>query len=473
MIPQIIVQGHTGRRLAVVACLLLLPLFLGSGSSGQSKSSSTSQPAKQAPAPAPAAGASHAGQTGGAAARPAIGGPHGGPEAGSRTVRGADGTVRSLDASGRVTSIQHKGINATFGKDGRATLVQDTHRGLTVTRSAHGSRTVVSQLPAGAVVVSSGKNHGYVFRVLRPGYVQRTTIIGQRRFVGVYRESKYRGLLFHTYVPPVYYQPKFYAWAATPWAAPVAATWAWRGAPWFGASAGYFVPAAYYPSASFWLADYVMAADLSNAYQVQQEDAAGAPPAAPAADAAATPVSPAVRAAIADAVMQQIAEDRAAAAQSASQAASGPPAALDPAQRVFVVSSDLDVRNQSGAACTLSAGDVIIRLNEQVDTEKRVTVNVLSSKANDCPANTSTLVRVDSLQEMHNNFRQQVGSGLDKLANSHGTGGLPAAPPAGAFRSPDGQGQADLNAERALITQQQQAADASEAEAVAAAGSGG
>jgi aryl-alcohol dehydrogenase-like predicted oxidoreductase len=102
-----------------------------------------------------------------------------------------------------------------------------------------------------------------------------------------------------------------------------------------------------------------------------------------------------------------------------------------------------------------------------------VGVIVMSSKPGDCHLNSETSVDVIALQDMHNEFRQQIDSGLGKLASSQGVGGLPAGPAAGAIASRDGQVQADSNSEASLIQQQQQSANQAEIEARLASNGGG
>jgi hypothetical protein len=138
-----------------------------------------------------------------------------------------------------------------------------------------------------------------------------------------------------------------------------------------------------------------------------------------------------------------------------------------------VISSNLDVPTAEGATCPLTPGDIIVRTDDQIRAGNMVGVTVLSSKAGDCPLNSATSIEVAALQEMHNQFREQIDSGLGKLASNQGTGGLPSSPPAGAFNSRDGQGQADLNSEASLIQQQQQSANQAELEARLASNAGG
>ena len=137
-----------------------------------------------------------------------------------------------------------------------------------------------------------------------------------------------------------------------------------------------------------------------------------------------------------------------------------PPPALDPNQRTFVVSEHLDV-TQAGEPCTLTPGDVIYRTGDNLIDGNKVGVNIVASKAGDCPANTPTEIDVTTLQEMHNQFREQIDAGLSTLAASQGQGGLPPGPAAGARPDPEGTAQPDRDV-AATLAQQQNDADAAE-----------
>ena len=90
-------------------------------------------------------------------------------------------------------------------------------------------------------------------------------------YAHVYRSYYYGGHPYYGYYPAYYDNPGFYGWAYNPWAAPVAWGWGWGGAPWYGFYGGYFAPYAVYPSAAFWLTDYLISANLQAAYAAQAE----------------------------------------------------------------------------------------------------------------------------------------------------------------------------------------------------------
>ena len=127
------------------------------------------------------------------------------------------------------------------------------------------------------------------------------------------------------------------------------------------------------------------------------------------------------------------------------------PAALDPKHRVFVISAPLDV-SVGGDSCTLSAGDIVQRQENEPDSDNNVAVKVLSAKGDDCGIGSLPRVQVSDLQDMHNDFREKLDNGLDTLAK--GGNGLPKAPDVTKAANPDGQVQPDLNADDDLKAQE-------------------
>ena len=331
---------------------------------------------------------------------------------------------------------------------------------MVVNRGPRGGRVVETGRP-GARVVSYGARRGFVERGIpgRPGYISRTYVVGGRSYARVYGESRYRGVVYYNYVPAVYYGPRFYSWALNPWAAPVA--YGWGGgmvAPWFGFYAGYFTPSPVYASPDLWLTDYVISENLRLSYESQQagNDGQAPPPQSDAQPAAA--LSPEMKAAIANEVKQQLAAEQAAAAQPAAsiqpQSAAGseqlPPAL---SQKFFVVSSNLDITAAAGQACSLTPGDIIQRTGKEVMPDGGVAVEVVSSKPGDCAADFDGSVQVSDLQEMHNQFREQLDSGLKMLADNQ-TKRFPDGPPAAARPVADGTADPIPNAEAQLVSQE-------------------
>jgi hypothetical protein len=352
----------------------------------------------------------------------------------------------------------------------------------------------------GARVVSTGRGSGYVQRayVTRNGntYVSRTVVVNRVTYTTVYRSYSYHGYCcYYGYHPAYYYGPAYYGWAYNPWPAPVYYGWGWGGAPWYGYYGGYFAPYPSYPSAAFWLTDYLIAANLQAAYEARAaanaaaanaaaNDAVAATNSAPppqsqgndasAANSGTVTLSPEVKAAIAEEVKAQLAAEQSAAkpaaaagGQQATTTAAGSeevPPALDPARRTFVVASDLAVSGD-GEECQLTAGDVITRITDTPDDDRKVTVSVGASKKSDCAPGKQVAVAVDDLQEMHNHFQEQLDNGMKDLAAKQGSGGLPKAPDTKPVASDVPPPPPDASAEKAL-QEQQAAADQTEAQVV-------
>jgi hypothetical protein len=155
------------------------------------------------------------------------------------------------------------------------------------------------------------------------------------------------------------------------------------------------------------------------------------PPPAPAGSQASTgqvQLSPQVKQMVADEVKAQLASEQSSANDPSQSGGGDVPEALNPAVRVFVVSSSFDVANGSGEECALTAGDVVMRITDTPDATQAVSARVLSSMQADCTAGQTVAIGVQDLQEMYNQLQQQVDSGLKQLADNSGKGGLPKAP---------------------------------------------
>jgi hypothetical protein len=193
---------------------------------------------------------------------------------------------------------------------------------------------------------------------------------------------------------------------------------------------------------------------------------------APAASSNTVTLTPEVKQAIAEEVKAQLAaQEQQAASQGGGGGSSAPapanasaqvPPALDPAQRTFVVDSDVSVV-ANGQECGLTAGDVIMRLTDTPDGDNTVTASVAASKKSDCAAGQTVAVKVDDLQEMYNHFQEQLTSGMGELAKVQGTGGMPKAPDTSTNRSDVPAPPPDTTVAKTLQDQQQQA-DQTEAE---------
>ena len=332
----------------------------------------------------------------------------------------------------------------------------------------HGQRYELVR-PDHTRVVGLGPHRGYVERPLasRPGYVSRTYVVGGHSYARVYRTSRYRSVVYYNYVPAFYFQPLYYGWVVQPWPAPIAFDWGWGADPWYGFYGPYFAFAPFYPNASLWLTDYLLAANLRAAYENQAAaDPSDQSLASPAAQNTPATLTPAVRQAIADEVRQQVEAERTAAAQPFASlpdlprpADDRPPPALDPKFRTFVVSQDLEL-DVGGQTCMLTPGDIVVRASNNLVEQTKVPVTVLSSKPGDCPASSSGLLEVADLQEMYNDFREKVRDGLKTLADNQGKGGVPAGPAANPREVMPELSGPDLFAESELAKQQQAALQA-------------
>jgi hypothetical protein len=321
--------------------------------------------------------------------------------------------------------------------NGRVSDVHDAKRGMDVHHNLGGGRRVSVDRHDGSHLVAERGRRGYVER----GYHYRGHDFGRRSYYyhgreydRFYRGYGYRGLYLNVYAPGFYYGPAFYGWAYNPWAVPIAFGWGWAGNPWFGFYGGYFAPYPVYPSAAFWLTDYIISQDLQAAYAAHQEAAeeAGSPPAT-----GGQPVlTPEVKQMIADEVKNQLAlENQEATQNSANQdvdpGSSGIARLLsDGRPHVFVAGGNLDVTDASGQECVVSDGDTLQLQTPPPSDATAANLVVLSSKgAPECQISLTVQVQLTDLQEMQNHMRETIDQGLKDLQAKQGTGGLPAAPP--------------------------------------------
>ena len=423
-------------------------------------------------------------------------------------MRTQNGNTLQYNKSGQLDRVvTTHGTVARYNPQGGVRTIQTTN-GTTVFRAPNGQRqvTTVYRGPNGQIngrVVTTGPNRGYAERTYYHGgatYMRRTYVYGGHTTVAVYRGYGYRGVTYYRYVPPYYYRPAFYGWGYRPWGPAVVYTgWGWYGSPWYRSYGYYFAPYPVYPSAAFWLTDYLIAQNLQAAYAAQAAAAANANAAAANANAAAAnanaaaaqaqyqggapqqsadaqvTLTPEVKELIAQEVQRQLAAQQAAAEQSSAPGgAPAPdaqppttstdavPAALDPNLRVFVVTASLDV-TANGESCTLSPGDVLMRTDTTPDQDNTLAVNVVSSQKTDCAGGSTPRVQVADLQDMHNQFAEQLDSGLESLASNQGKDGIPAGPAADPRKNPDGTAAPDPAAV-ADLQKQQQAADQAEKE---------
>jgi hypothetical protein len=113
--------------------------------------------------------------------------------------------------------------------------------------------------------------------------------------------------------------------------------------------------------------------------------------------------------------------------------------------------------------CSLTAGDVISRVEDSPGNDGAVGISVLSSKSADCRPGAQPRIQVTDLQDMSNDLRAQTDEGLKRLSENQGKNGLPPAPDVNTTPNPNGQGTPDPDAVNQL-KQQQQDADQTEKE---------
>jgi len=411
--------------------------------------------------------------------------------AGHGSVSSAHSNISHM-APGRQVSLKGGG-SAHIRPNGQIRSIN--RNGMQIQHNLHGGRTIVAN-HNGARVVTMGRHGGYVQRsyVTRGGhsYYSRTYYYHGAYRTGIYRGYYWGGRPYYGYYPAFYYHPVYYGWAYNPWPAPVYYGWGWGGAPWYGYYGGYFAPYPVYPSAAFWLTDYLIAANLQAAYaaQVEINGSLGPPasdqllasmgPVPAAANSNAVALSPEVKRAIAEEVKAQLAAEQSQAGKagsSAGQQTNAPgnsnevPPALDPARRTFVVATDVSVV-ADGAECALTAGDVLTRLTDTPDADNNVNLSVSASKKTDCAAGKQVAVSVDDLQEMQNHFREQLASGMGELAKKQGKDGLPKAPDTSTVAGDVSEPPPDKTAAKTL-EDQEKAADQTESEVKQEASSSG
>jgi len=324
---------------------------------------------------------------------------------------------------------------------GRVSDVHDARRGVDVHHGLGGGRSVSMRRADGSRVYSERGRPGYVERGYNyhgHDFARRSYYYHGRAYDRFYRGYGYHGLMLNVYAPGFYYRPAFYGWAYNPWAAPIAFGWGWGvGNPWFGFYGGYFQPYPVYPSAAFWLTDYIISQDLQAAYAAHQEaqEEAGAPPPAGGQPA----LTPEVKQMIADEVRNQLALENSEATQTAQQqevdpASSGIARLLsDGRPHVFVAGGNLDVTDASGQECVVSDGDTLQLRDPPPSDSSTASLVVMSSKGQpECQIALTVQVQLTDLQEMQNHMRETIDQGLQDLQSKQGTGGLPAAPPSAA-----------------------------------------
>ncbi len=373
------------------------------------------------------------------------------------------------------------GGNIRTRSNGRISDVHDARRGMDVHHGLNGNRRIsVERADHSRIVGMRGwpgfVQHPYAFH--GHDFARRTYFYHGRMYSHFYRGYPYHGMYLHVYAPGFYFRPAFYGWAYNPWAAPITFAWGWGAAPWYGYYGAYFTPFATYPSAPYWLTDYMISNDLQEAYNAQQE--AGEANGAPVAAGGAPTLTPEIKQEIASEVQAQLALENAEAQQNAQGQEADPGSSgiarmtSDGKPHTLLVSSALDVTDASGNECSLSDGDVLQLATLPASDASEANLIVLASKGgNECQAHDTVAIGLDDLQEMQNQMRATIDQGLQELQSKQGTGGIPKLPPSAQGQPADAQYAAaapppDANA-GAEIQQQMQEADQAEKEDTGAA----
>jgi hypothetical protein len=307
----------------------------------------------------------------------------------------------------------------------------DVHNGL------NGNRRVSVERRDGSRLVAERGRPGYVQRGYNyhgHDFGRRAYYYHGREYTRFYRGFGFRGLYLNVYAPGFYFAPGFYGWAYNPWAVPIAFGWGWGGDPWYGYYGGYFAPYPVYPSAAFWLTDYMISQDLQADYAAHVE--AGEVDGAPMAAGGPPELTPDVKQQIADEVRNQLALENSEAQQNAQHQDVDPGSSgiarllSDGRPHVFVAGSPLDLVDANGQECGISDGDVLLLQTPPPADATAVDLMVLASKGGqECAKSSTVTVQLTDLQEMQNQMRATIDQGLQDLQAKQGQGGLPPAPP--------------------------------------------
>lgn len=321
--------------------------------------------------------------------------------------------------------------------NGRVSDVRDPGRGLDVHHGLNGNRAISVERADHSRIFAERGRPGFVQRPYSyhgHDFARRTYFYHGREYSHFYHGYGYRGMYLNVYAPGFYYRPAFYGWAYNPWATPIAFGWGWGANPWFGYYGYYFQPYPMYPSAAFWLTDYIISSDLRTAYAAHQDagEVDGAPPSV----GGPPELTPDVKQQIADEVRNQLALENQEAQQDTQQqdvdpASSGIARMLsDGRPHVFVVGSALDVVDTSQNECALSDGDVLqLQTPPSADATSANLVVLAGKGGPECQKQATVSVAFTDLQEMQNHMRENIDQGLQDLQAKQGTGGIPALPP--------------------------------------------
>jgi hypothetical protein len=321
--------------------------------------------------------------------------------------------------------------------NGRISDVHDARRGMDVHQGLNGNRKIWVERHDGSRMFQERGRPGYVQREYRfhgRDFDRRSYYYHGRQYDRFYRGYGFRGVRLNVYAPGFYYSRGFYGWAYNPWDAPISFEWGWRDRPWYGYYGGYFQPYPVYPSAAYWLTDYLISQDLEADYAARSE--AGQIDGAPFAADGSPELTPDVKQMIADEVKNQLALENAEAQQYAQRQDVDPGSSgiarllADGRSHVFVVGDNLDLVDADGQECGISNGDVLLLQTPPPPDAIAADLVVLASKGGpECRKSSTVTVQLVDLQEMQNHMRETVDQGLQDLQARQGQDGLPPAPP--------------------------------------------
>jgi hypothetical protein len=407
---------------------------------------------------------------------------------GSTTFHNSRGAEITRNREGHVASFHDtRGHEARFGSNGRVREVRGN--GMTVSRGPRGMRRTVVERD-GMRRVAYGHGRGYISRPYSyhgHTYYSRAYYRHGGYYRSYYHPYYYHGVYLHGYMPAYYYPPVYYGWAYNPWPSPVAYAWGWGGSPWYGYYGGYFAPYPVYPSAAYWITDYMISASLADAYAAgvaagasgnaaRLRNPGGAHLVYASFDVGNTTTPPTMTKAVKDAISEEITRELAA-AQKTQDPSDGSTASLatllaDGQPHVFVANAGLTVTS-AGQDCALTEGDVLSLTTPPAQDAATANLQVLASKQSECAIGAAVDVGLDDLQEMQNHLLANIDNAMAQMKDHPGQGGLPT-PPAAAIQGttqapyaadappvdPNGAAELDQQAQQGAQLEQQVVADA-------------
>ncbi len=199
------------------------------------------------------------------------------------------------------------------------------------------------------------------------------------------------------------YAPWFWGFYWASFHSPWVYTWGWVGAPWYHTWGWYYYPYPSYIGPSYWVTDYMLSKTLEEEYErgyLDGQESVGTP--------ISEPVKEQLRQQV-DGVAKAFEEDRWIDLEQA----------LNDPDYLFIVDAPLSVTTADKTTCTLTGGD-IFKLAEPGDSNVPVaSMEIVTSKSEDCSAGSIVSVSYTDLQEMLNSFGERVDDGMNELQKQH------------------------------------------------------